>query len=193
MLKVLLTQRDDLFVVYDFLSREECERFIALSEATGYDDAPINALGGPVVRKDVRNNDRVMIDEPLLAAELWERLRPLFPEQSRSREPVGLNERFRFYRYDPGQQFDWHLDGSYDRSPTEQSAFTVMVYLNGGVAGGTTEFRLLHGSDRTVKVQPEAGKALVFPHRVMHRGAPVEQGRKYVLRTDVMCRWTDPE
>jgi predicted 2-oxoglutarate/Fe(II)-dependent dioxygenase YbiX len=190
MRKELLTNRDDLFVIHDFLSPEECERFIALSESTGYDEAPINALGGPVVRKEVRNNDRVIIDEPQLAVELWERLRPLVPEQSRSWESVGLNERFRFYRYDPGQQFDWHIDGSYERSPTEQSAFTVMVYLNGGVAGGATEFRALHGSDRMVMVQPEKGKALVFPHRVLHRGAPVEQGRKYVLRTDVMCRWT---
>lgn len=193
MLKVLLTQRDDLFVIHNFLSLEECERYIALSESTGYDEAPINALGGPVVRKDVRNNDRVMIDEPQLAMELWDRLRPLFPEQNRSWEPIGLNERFRFYRYDPGQQFDWHLDGSFERSPTEQSTFTVMVYLNGGVAGGRTEFRLLPGSDRTVMVQPEAGKALVFPHGVLHRGAPVQQGRKYVLRTDVMCRWASQE
>jgi hypothetical protein len=31
--------------------------------------------------------------------------------------------------------------------------------------------------------------ALVFVHRILHRGAPVTTGRKYVLRSDVMYRW----
>jgi hypothetical protein len=189
MRKELLTQRDDLFVVHDFLTPDECQGYILLSEEAGFGDAPINSFGGPVVRKDVRNNDRVMIDSAELATELWERLKPFVPERSQFWLPVGLNERFRFYRYDPGQQFDWHFDGTYERSPLEQSAFTFMIYLNGGVVGGATEFRGGRGDGRTLMVQPETGKALVFPHKILHRGAPVEQGRKYVLRTDVMCRW----
>jgi hypothetical protein len=34
----------------------------------------------------------------------------------------------------------------------------------------------------------ETGKALFFEHDVRHQGAPVERGRRYVLRTDVMYR-----
>jgi len=190
MRKDLLTDRDDLFVIHDFLSVAECEEYIAISENEGFGDAPINSLGGPVVRKDVRNNDRVMIDSPELAASIWGRLYPLLPEPTRFWKPIGLNERFRVYRYGPGQLFDWHLDGCYERSPTEQSTLTFMIYLNGGIAGGATEFSGVR-SDRIVTIQPETGKALVFPHRIMHRGAPVVDGRKYVLRTDVMCRWSD--
>ncbi len=60
--------------------------------------------------------------------------------------------------------------------------------------GGATEFNLRpYDSDTKsnplVNVQPEPGKALVFIHNVLHRGASVSEGRKYVLRTDVMCRW----
>ncbi|MCE9561912.1 MAG: 2OG-Fe(II) oxygenase [Planctomycetes bacterium] len=190
MRKEFLAERDDLFVVHDFLSPEECARYIARTEGVGYDDAPITSMSGPVMRKDIRNNDRVMIDDPKLAADIWERLKPFFPEWARFWIPVGLNERFRFYRYDPGQQFDWHFDGRYERSPTEHSAFTFMIYLNGGIAGGATEFRGMTGK-HVLQVQPEAGKALVFPHKILHRGAPVEDGRKYVMRTDVMCRWAD--
>ncbi len=194
MRKQLLTERDDLFVVHEFLSPEECEAYIALSEGVGFGDAPINSYSGPVVRKDIRNNDRVMIDEPRLAAEIWERLQPHFPSRVQFWLPVGLNERFRFYRYDPGQQFDWHFDGCYERSPLERSAFTFMIYLNGGVAGGATEFNMrsrggVQNDDPIIRVQPEEGKALVFPHNILHRGAPVADGRKYVMRTDVMCRW----
>lgn len=194
--KELLAERDDLFVVHDFLSPDECAHYIALSESLGYGDAPITTSAGFVMRKDIRNNDRVILDDPQIASALWERLRPFVPERLQFWVPVGLNERWRFYRYDPGQQFDWHFDGAYERSPVERSAFTFMIYLNGGVAGGATEFNLrsrgsvLH-SDPIVRVQPEVGKALVFVHRILHRGAPVADGRKYVLRTDVMCRWAE--
>jgi hypothetical protein len=192
--KELLTGRDDLFVVHDFLSPEECAHFVALSESAGFGDAPISSLSGPVMRKDIRNNDRVMIDDPRLAAEMWARLEPFLGDLKGFWVPVGLNERWRFYRYGPGQQFDWHFDGSYERSPLERSAFTFMLYLNGGVAGGATEFNLrsrggVRSDDPIIRVQPEMGKALVFVHRLLHRGAPVAGGRKYVLRTDVMCRW----
>jgi predicted 2-oxoglutarate/Fe(II)-dependent dioxygenase YbiX len=195
MRKELLAERDDLFVIHDFLSPDECAAFIARTEAAGYGDAPITTFSGPVIRKDIRNNDRVMIDDHGLAAEMWARLRPWFPERLRFWTPFGLNERWRFYRYDPGQQFDWHFDGRYERSPTEHSEFTFMIYLNGGVAGGATEFNMKsHGvvrrGDPIGRVQPETGKALVFPHNILHRGAPVADGRKYVMRTDVMCRWT---
>jgi hypothetical protein len=194
MQKELLTERDDLFVIHNFLSADECRQYIALSESTGYDDAPINSLGGPVMRKDIRNNDRAIIDDVQLALRFWSRLQPLLPERAQFWVPIGLNERFRFYRYDPGQQFDWHCDGCYERSPLEQSAFTFMVYLNGGCAGGATEFNLrshrgIRRDDPIVQVQPEAGKALVFVHHLLHRGAPVADGRKYVMRTDIMCRW----
>lgn len=194
--KVFLSDRDDLFVVRHFLTPEECDYYITLSESAGYGDAPISTMSGPVMRKDIRNNDRVMIDDPRLGEQMWERLRPFLPECVGFWLPCGLNERWRFYRYDPGQQFDWHFDGYYERSPLERSAFTFMLYLNGGVAGGATEFNMkTHGrvrdDDPMVRVQPDAGTALVFPHKILHRGAPVADGRKYVMRTDVMCRWAE--
>ena len=54
---------------------------------------------------------------------------------------VGLwcvNERLRFYRYDIGQQFDWHYDGAFERDNGERSQLTFMVYLNDGFVGGET-------------------------------------------------------
>ena len=35
-------------------------------------------------------------------------------------------------------------------------------------------------------VQPKVGMALVFEHAILHEGVAVEEGTKYVLRTDVM-------
>ena len=79
--KVLLADRDDLFVVHDFLSPEECDYYVTMSESVGFGDAPISTTSGPVMRKDIRNNDRVMIDDPTIAATIWERLRPFLAER----------------------------------------------------------------------------------------------------------------
>ena len=83
---------------------------------------------------------------------------------------VGLNERFRFYRYDPGQRFARHTDGSFRRDNGEQSHFTFLVYLNDGFDGGATAF---HENRASLLVTPERGKALVFYHRQLHEGMPV--------------------
>src|SRR5262249_14165874 len=88
-----------------------------------------------------------------------------------------------FYRYDPGQRFAAHTDGYFERDTGERSQFTFVVYLNQDFQGGTTNFYL---SRVPLVVQPRTGLALVFAHRQLHEGTPVEAGRKYVLRTDVM-------
>ena len=184
----------DIFVIYDFLSPEECAGAVARSEAAGYGDAPISTGLGFVMRKDVRNNDRVMIDDVQFAAELWRRSEPFIPGNFLVWAPVGLNERFRFYRYGPGQKFDWHFDGAFHRENGESSRLTFMVYLNEGCGGGETVFNLgrhstVRPGDELLRVAPAAGKALVFRHDVLYTGAVVTAGVKYVMRTGVMYRY----
>jgi predicted 2-oxoglutarate/Fe(II)-dependent dioxygenase YbiX len=183
---------DDIFVIHQFLTPEECAEFIAVSEAGGYGDAPITTGAGPIIYKELRNNDRVMIDDPAKAAMLFERVRPFLPDAMSEWEPCGLNERFRYYRYARGQKFDWHCDGEYHRDNGEESKLTFMIYLNGGIAGGETMFHLHEGrvsdADADLRVMPWTGKALLFRHELLHTGAMVLDGVKYVLRTDVMFR-----
>jgi predicted 2-oxoglutarate/Fe(II)-dependent dioxygenase YbiX len=181
---------DRVFVIHDFLTPQECARCMAASEAIGYGDAPLTTAFGPVIDKDVRNNERVMVDDPALAAALWAKAAPLVPGRLGSWEAVGFNERFRYYRYDPGQQFALHYDGAFARGPDEESKLTFMVYLNHGFTGGETNFYDGWGAGLRLSVRPECGKALVFVHRQLHEGAAVLSGRKYVLRTDVMYRRT---
>ena len=178
---------DLIFVVHDFLTPEECDEFIALSEQDGYGDAPITMGRQAIILKDVRNNARVMQDDPALAARLFERVCPFLPANRAKWSLAGLNERFRYYRYDPGQMFAPHYDGSFRRGPGEESLLTFMMYLNEGFEGGETKF--YHDDDRLkASVKPQKGMALVFDHLQLHEGAPVISGRKYVIRTDVMYR-----
>lgn len=177
----------ELFTLAHALSPVECAKMIGMAEAQGFGDAPVTVgVNRYMMIPDLRNNKRVMLDDPRLADSLWPRVKPYMPERIGAYHPVGLNERFRFYRYESGQQFDWHRDGAFVRSDEEQSFLTLLFYLNDDCEGGTTDFKFV--SDRDLRVMPQTGMGLVFSHPLYHRGAPVESGRKYVLRTDVMYR-----
>lgn len=193
-MQVELLDDKDIFLIHDFLSRDECARWIADSETLGYGDAPITTSVGFVMRKEVRDNERVIHNNLELAAAWWQRAKPFLPAEWAKWQAVGLNERFRFYRYDPGQKFAMHTDGYFERTNGERSHLTFMVYLNEEFEGGETVFhdsvfdKKFHEGCPPVRVKPRTGMALVFNHRRLHEGAPVVSGRKYVLRTDVMYR-----
>ncbi|HEX8659177.1 MAG TPA: 2OG-Fe(II) oxygenase [Hymenobacter sp.] len=152
-----------------------------LSEKNGYELATVNTAGGTRVRTDIRNNNRAFYQSEELAGALWEKAQPFVPAQLGRSAAIGLNELFRFYRYQRGHQFRGHFDESYIRSEQEASYFTFMVYLNDNFQGGDTTFRGL-------SIQPRQGMALIFLHSLYHAGSEVTQGVKYVLRTDVMYR-----
>jgi predicted 2-oxoglutarate/Fe(II)-dependent dioxygenase YbiX len=182
-----LDQDNLVYVVRHFMSDTECEQLIAVGEAAGFATAPISTSSGPVIATDIRNNTRVMFDRPELADRLWLRTRDLVPEGIEDRDALGLNERFRLYRYDPGERFAPHYDGAYRRNADEKSELSLMVYLNDGFEGGETRF--YHEDHRLrLTVRPERGMALFFLHCQLHEGSPVRSGRKYVARTDVMYR-----
>jgi 2OG-Fe(II) oxygenase superfamily len=183
---------DEIGTVENFFSASECDEYIRWGEAIGFDDATVSTSGGMLMMKRVRNNDRVLVDDPGRANALYRRLTAHLPPRfQRIWEPIGLNERLRLYRYDVGQQFEWHRDGYFRRTDDEWSLFTFMVYLNDGFGGGATSFSVQEigvAPDGVLRVVPKKGMALLFHHPVMHRGDPVTAGRKYVLRTDVMYR-----
>jgi prolyl 4-hydroxylase len=182
-----LLRGESIFVIHDFFTPEECAEHIAFSEGEGYADAPITTAGGFVMRKDVRDNTRVIVDDLDLAARLFERAQPFLPKRFGSWQLHTLNERFRYYRYEVGQTFRPHFDGCFARNDNEESQITFMVYLNDDFTGGNTEFYYNNGSPK-YSVKPKQGMALAFYHIQLHEGAPVQSGRKYVLRTDVMYR-----
>jgi len=105
-------------------------------------------------------------------------------------ELVGLNERLRFLRYDPGQKFVPHTDGQYRRQDGsgEKSFITVQLYLNEGFKGGETTFIDTNNAKHRVSFPIKTGMVLLFEHRIVHEGTAVKEGRKYLMRTNVMYR-----
>lgn len=170
-----------IFTVDNFFSKEECLHWIQKSEALGYEEAQVTMGRKQIMRKDIRNNERLIYDNEELAASLWERIEPFVPQETHLGRACGLNERIRFYKYHPGQEFKPHQDGSFIRSFYEWSSYTFMVYLNEDMEGGETKFT-------QQSIQPQTGKALIFKHELLHQGCPILSGLKYVLRTDIMYR-----
>lgn len=186
---------ESVFTVEDFLTPRECEDYIAMSEDCGYEDALVSGPRGQVRDTRVRNNERVMLENEMIAARLWGRAEDFVPPEFDGRSAVGINELLRFYRYDPGQSFNWHQDFPYERDNGEQSFYTFMIYLNEDCVGGETSFEDSYTEESfdEFRVTPKTGMALFFEHAIHHKGEPVLEGRKYVLRTDVMYASAEQE
>ena len=169
-----------ILTINEFLSLSECSCHITQSEELGYKRTTFGHAEQQVSMPRYRNNDRVFFEDTVLAGKFWERSREHVPRIVDEHETIGVSERFRFYRYHKGQFFGRHADGPCRRSNGERSRLTLIVYLNDDFSGGETIFDL-------ATIEPRAGMALIFIHGLMHEGAEVLDGSKYVLRTDVMC------
>eukprot|EP01094_Clydonella_sp_ATCC50884_P007114 TRINITY_DN1629_c0_g1_i2.p1 TRINITY_DN1629_c0_g1~~TRINITY_DN1629_c0_g1_i2.p1 ORF type:complete len:210 (-),score=68.24 TRINITY_DN1629_c0_g1_i2:243-872(-) len=184
-------KRKVAFMLHNVFTPEECKELIRHSEAMEYKPALVNIGGGQQrLMPDVRNNERVIEDTEERSEWMYQRIREYVPQSWRGRPVVGLNERLRYLRYDPGQKFEPHMDGTYMRTHGpkrgEASFVTVQIYLNEGFEGGTTRF--LHNSDESVFADavPRTGSVLIFQHDILHQGSELIRGRKYTIRTDVM-------
>lgn len=163
-----------LWWVDHLFSAAECAEMIAFIEKS----APTLATNNPLYR----DQDRVMIDHPVLAADWFQRLQPHLPANMGELRLLRLNERLRFYRYRPGQRFAPHMDHWYQPDPLQISLHSVLLYLNDNFQGGETHFT----EQLDERVQPKTGRVAVFQHKLRHEGCPVIQGTKYAVRSDVI-------
>lgn len=212
----------DGVIVNNLLTVDECLRLVGAAEQSGgfsFWDSE-----GNEDQRRVRNADTLEFDDPALCKSLYERLRPyLTLEKSFSPEDedtfenelegewvaTGLNTHLLINRYGTGGHFAPHADGSTVLSFNHRSLYTVLIYLNDCVEGGSTQ--ILSGLDGATTVRPldgarvakpEAvlqsvaplkGRALMYYHQVLHAGETVGKGScKYCLRTDVMYERRPP-
>lgn len=184
------------FILHDVLSFEECRRFIDLTEALGYlSDAAVS------LPRSVRHNDNVtwVVDartDGLLRARCAAMVGPEGVWQAR-----GINARFRFYRYGPGDYFRAHTDGAWPGSrvierrlipnamPDRYSRLTFLLLLSDHFEGGETRFWI--DQNTTADVRIPAGSVLCFPHgthpdHCLHASQSVRSGIKYMMRSDVL-------
>ena len=192
------------FQLLNVLTPTECEALINLSEGLGY--LPDAAVSLP---RDIRHNDNVVwITDEATDEILWRRiadavcadLRPYHPHR-----PLGINARFRFYRYNTGDFFKPHTDGAWSGSrvvngelhnnayPDRFSQMTLLLFLNDDFEGGATRFLVRDACNggKRIDVRTPAGGALCFPHGMhplhcVHSSEPIIEGVKYIIRSDIL-------
>eukprot|EP01048_Picozoa_sp_COSAG05_P007043 COSAG05_NODE_483_length_9358_cov_36.727184_7_plen_321_part_00 len=194
------------------LTQGECEQLIAAAETMGFtEDAPVSL--GRHIRQNMNN---VWIADDSLWLPIFKRVERYLPQApagaSGTRKLAGLNQRWRLYKYGPGDVFKPHTDGDWPGSAVVDgklhqdafgdrwSAYTFVLYLNEDFDGGDTVFyqpkpsvdnpHVYADYDR-VSVPAVAGAALVFPHgsdprSPLHEGALVSSGTKMIIRSDVL-------
>ena len=178
------TDRAEIWAFAEFLSRDECERFMAIVDGVArpsavfdltYDAGYRTSYSGDVDRADpfVRMIERRIDD--LLGID------------------PACGESIQGQRYAVGQEFQAHLDWFWtlaDYWPEQerrggQRSWTAMAYLNEVEEGGRTEFTRVG-----VSIPPQPGLLLVWNNALpdgspnwdtMHAAHPVVRGTKYVF------------
>ncbi|PON69946.1 Prolyl 4-hydroxylase, alpha subunit [Parasponia andersonii] len=204
-LQIVRLKDSDLFTVQNFLTSVESKAFIKAAEAIGF--AHQGSLG-PTKGEACRDNDRISVNDPLLADTIWvSGLNQLFSDiKIRGKVAVGLNPNIRFYRYKVGQRFGRHIDESVNIGEGKHTHYTLLIYLSGSVCKGKNDLKnskdspseplvggetVFYGSRNSVvaEVAPAEGMALLHIHGdkcMLHEARNVTKGVKYVFRSDVV-------
>lgn len=200
------------FQLLNVLSKEECRRFIEVTESLGYlEDAAVS------LPRDVRHNNNVtwVVDEETDRI-IWDRCKHLVRDNFdifNGKKPLGINARFRFYRYEQSDYFETHTDGSWPGSrvidrqligsayPDRWSQMTFLIFLSDDFEGGSTQFMVNKDNPslpsrhqnqaKLVNVRTPAGSVLCFPHGMhplhcLHSSEKIASGVKYIIRTDIL-------
>lgn len=207
--RIDLPQVPGAYHLLNVLTPAECRLLIELSEKLGYlQDAAVS------LPRSVRHNDNVVwVTDPDTDAAIWNRVESCAQQNLamfEHRRPLGLNARFRFYRYSVGDYFKPHTDGAWPGSrvvngelianayPDRYSQMTFLLFLNDEFEGGATRFLRSDPSDYdsdggngVIDIRTPAGAALCFPHGMhplhcVHSSEPITAGSKYIIRTDML-------
>jgi prolyl 4-hydroxylase len=108
--------------------------------------------------------------------------------------PIAHGEALTVLRYRPGQEYRPHFDTIHGTD--NQRIATMLIYLNGGFAGGETHFPA-----PGVTVTPRGGDAILFFNTLLdgrpdpaarHAGLPVRSGAKWLATRWIRARPIDP-
>jgi len=200
------------FHLLNLFSPEECKRFIDLTEKLGYQKESETSLPSDICK----NNNLIWIVDNTTERIIWNRCKDLLEDLKylfEDRKPLGLNAKFRFYRYKEGDYFKFHTDSASPGSsvinrylianayPDRYSEMSFLIFLNEDFEGGATRFlvhkdALFQYKNDTepiveVDIHTPAGSVLCFPHGLhplhwIYSCEPVTKGTKYVIQTDVL-------
>lgn len=200
------------FQLLNVFTKEECVNIIKQTEELGYlEDAAVS------LPRSVRHNySLTWVADDLTHDIIWNRCKDfIFDNKNifRGKKSLGINKRFRFYKYAKGDFFKLHTDGSWPGSSVENkrlitdfykdrySQMTFLIFLSEDFEGGATQF-LVDKNDpqkpsrdtenaNLVSIKTPIGGVLCFPHgfhpmHCLHKSQEIVSWIKYIIRSDVL-------
>lgn len=212
--------QDGVVLLHNVVTPAECRRIRDLSEAMGYsEDAPVS-LG-----RNIRQNEScVWLMDDAVNRQIFDRVQAALPSiklqsssiENRNDRPIGLNHRWRLYKYNPKDIFKFHTDGAWSDSGMDEagqynqdlyhgkalSFQTFLIYLNDDFKGGATRFQAAkRGGPQSIsidanreeegpsvfEVQPKEGSVVCFYHG-FHPLSPLHEGALVYSGTKYVAR-----
>lgn len=173
------------YLLRDHLSASKCAEMLRAADEVGWSPALVGR--DQKYRPKIRKCDRAMVMDEDMAKKLFEDVKHLLPESLGT--PVGVNPLFRYLRYEPGEFFAPHHDGTYVDAEGNESRVTIQMYLNDGYEGGHTVFykdAWFGDGVEAYRHVPRRGDVMLFEQSILHEGAPVILGTKLCVRTEIM-------
>lgn len=177
-------EKAELYALGGFLSPEECQRLIALTDAVARPSAAFDAAYSSGYRTSYSGDPDP--NDPFVKR-----------VQRRIDDLLGIDpsygETVQGQRYLPGQQFQAHTDWfpantpywEQEKNRGGQRSYTTMVFLNAVEEGGETDFPRLG-----VSFTPKPGVLLIWNNAdeegrpnpwTIHAGTPVIKGVKHII------------
>lgn len=183
----------------EFFSSSECETYLKVAQNNGF------TLASPDYPVSYRNNQRSVLHSSQIANVILNKLKTIlhsnmdihFPQSTPTCNIDCVNEKIRFCCYRTGEEFILHQDGVYYKSAQTQSGMSCLIYLSDDrdYSGGETIFfasgpeTIAEGDDTPpiiARVRGKKGTLLLFDHSLWHSGELIENGTKFVLRSDLL-------
>lgn len=177
-----------LLPIYNVFTKEECKQLIeVLEKSKGFTRASLftDVDGKEHYHTDVRNSERLIIDDDKFAKLLEKRIYNKIPKIYNGMDYKYINERFRFLKYNKGGYFARHADNNY-RTNKEISLITILIYLNDDYTGAYTTFYNDVTDFEGKVLKPSVGMVCLMDQDIGHSVPPLQEGIKYVVRTELM-------
>ena len=181
----IVNSKLQIYLIPRFLSQEECDLLITLSENKLVPSTVTIPLDDTEFRTSQTAN-LYPIDAPIVSI-IDQKISACLGIEMKYSEPTQLQ------RYEAGQQFKPHTDFFEPNSEEYNEhakiggnrTWTFMVYLNNVTKGGDTVFSAIKQ-----RIIPEVGQAVIWNNRYtngkvnydsLHASLPVEEGEKFVI------------
>lgn len=193
-----LTDKIKIWSVDNFVSPEECDQLVEMSEYVGFTDSKIQSNSDGETKIESRNSATSYIPDSELSSYYENRAREIIQHLGElGIGEDGINEVDSFkmeglqvQKYTKGQKYNPHFDTFAFKDGDEQRNWTVMIYLNeetdeNPLEGGCTYFPKID-----LRICPKKGTAIAWNNlrddncrdeNTLHMGEEVLNGEKKIV------------